>query len=107
MVKKLSSFSRKEIDIFFKSARAVFKSPAFTILVAPRTQQHARLLIVTPRKVGNAPERNKLKRRLRAIFYEEKLFLGLYDMGVIARKQAIVLSFAQLKDTITNVYTTL
>jgi ribonuclease P protein component len=96
-VKKLSHFTRKEIDNFFKNAQAVFKSPALTILRAPRTKEKSRLLLIVPRKVGTAPQRNKLKRRLRALFYEEKMFLELHDIGIIARKQAIELSFEQLK----------
>jgi ribonuclease P protein component len=47
--------------------------------------------------VGTAPERNKVRRRLKAIFYEEKLFDQGYDCVVIVKKPGVLLTFDQWK----------
>ncbi|MCA9769792.1 ribonuclease P protein component [Candidatus Dependentiae bacterium] len=101
-MKNLSRFTKKEIKQFFSSARATYKSPELTILVRQKTDSHARILIVASRKVGNAPQRNKLKRQLRAIFYEEKLFQGNLDCAVLLRKKAQELLFKQLKEILVH-----
>ena len=56
-----------------------------------------RILIITPRKVGNAPERNKLRRRLTALFHEESFYKKPYDILIYARKGSADLSFDALK----------
>jgi ribonuclease P protein component len=99
-VKKLSHFSRKEVQQFFASARSAFKSDALTVLIAPRTKDCSHLLVVASRKVGNACQRNKIKRRLRAIFYENKLYEKPGDLAIIVRKPATGLTFDELKTLI-------
>jgi ribonuclease P protein component len=47
--------------------------------------------------VGNAPERNKIRRQIKSIFYEEKLFELSYDYVIIVYKQILRLSFQELK----------
>jgi ribonuclease P protein component len=54
--------------------------------------------------VGNAPERNLLRRQLKAIFYEEKLFERGFECIIILRKEAVPLSFAQLKELLLDAY---
>src|SRR5437763_12894396 len=98
IVKKISKFTKSEIDYLFSHARRIVKTQTCTILVAPRQKEDfGRVLIVTSRKVGNAPERNLIRRRIKSIFYEEKLFARKFDCVVIAYKKMVVLSFDQLK----------
>ncbi len=94
------TFKRPEISRLFKQARRIYKSRELDVLSAPRAKEYARLLIVTPKKIGNAPQRNKIKRRLRAIFYENDLFDGTTDMIVIIKKEGVDMPFEELKRVI-------
>lgn len=96
--KSLSKFSKKELDTFFKHAKRVYKDQAFTILTHPTGDAFARVLIAVPKKYGNAPERNLIKRRLKSIFREEKLYEKKYNTAFIIRPEAKKLSFQELKD---------
>ena len=53
-------------------------------------QPYAKILIVTPKKIGSAPVRNLLKRRLKSIFYEEKLYERPTPTLSSARKEVLV-----------------
>ena len=104
VAKKISKFTKREIDHLFKHARRVFRDGSCTILLAPRQADFARVLIITSRKVGNAPERNLIRRRIKSIFYEEKLYELGFDCAFIAQKKATELSFDQLKSMLVGVY---
>ena len=52
------------------------------------------------RKVGNAPERNKLRRQIKNIFFENKLYEMNYDWIAILRPTIKELTFDQLKELI-------
>lgn len=94
---QISSFSKKELDHFFKIARPALKVAGLTFLYAPRIHKSARILIITSRKVGSAPERNKLRRRLKELFRTLNGCNLAYDYVVIAQKTAIKHSFNELK----------
>jgi len=94
---RLTSFTQKEIADLFKHSHALSRNSIFTLLAAPQTKKLGRILIVTPRRVGSAPERNKLKRRIRALFYEEKLFEKGHDCIIIFKKGSADISFETLK----------
>ncbi len=94
----ITKFSKQEIDQLFKNSKRIFSNDAATILAAPRTLDFARVLLVTPRTIGNAVIRNLLRRRLKSIFYQEKLYQTLtHDIVVIARKPLTTYSFEQLE----------
>jgi ribonuclease P protein component len=101
---KITKFSKKEISYLFQHARRVFKNSAFIILLSPRQIDFGRLLIVASRKVGNAPERNKIRRRIKSLFYEEKFFDIPFDCVVIVYKKANQVSYDQLKKIFHLVY---
>lgn len=96
---QLSKFSKQEIDQLFQTSKRVIQNDAVTILAAPQSHAFARLLLVTPRTIGNAVKRNLLRRRLKDIFYKEKLYGSLRcDLAIIARKPLISFSFDELKE---------
>ncbi len=101
---KITRFTKKEIDKLFATARRRVKNQALVILLGPRQKDFGRILIITSRKVGNAPERNKVRRRLKSIFYEEKLYEAPYDCIVIVKKGAVTLSFEALKKLLYSAY---
>ncbi len=105
IVRKLSKFTKREIDYLFQHARRIVRNQACTILVAPRQKEEfGRVLIIVSRKVGNAPERNLIRRRIKSIFYEEKLFTLGFDCVVIVHKEMITLSFDQIRTLILSAY---
>jgi ribonuclease P protein component len=104
IVRKISKFTKREIDHLFQHARRVIRNQFCTVLIAPRQKEFGRVLIIASRKVGNAPERNVVRRRIKAIFYEEKLFDLNFDCVVIVYKKAVTLPFEQLKDLLLTAY---
>lgn len=97
-MKNISRFTKKEIDNLFQDGKAVYKSKELVILTAPCLLSSSRILLITSRKVGNAPERNLLRRWGRAIFYEERLFeLGKHAV-IIFKSPAKNLLFDQFKE---------
>jgi ribonuclease P protein component len=102
---KISKFTKREIDYLFCNARRVLKNQFCTILVAKRQKEDfGRVLVVVSRAVGNAPERNLIRRRIKSIFYEEKLFVRNFDCVVIAQKKMVTLSFEQIKSLLLAAY---
>jgi ribonuclease P protein component len=104
IMKKISKFTKSEIDYLFQHARRVFRGAPCTVLLAPRQGEFGRILIVTSAKVGNAPQRNLIRRRIKSIFYEEKLYERNFDCVIISQKKAVEHSFAQWKELILGVY---
>jgi len=98
IVRKISKFTKSEIDYLFHHVRRVVRTKACTILVAPRQKEDfGRVLVIASRKVGNAPERNLIRRRIKSIFYEEKLFALSLVFLLLAFKHLIILLFVNLK----------
>lgn len=96
--KKFFSFTKKEIEFSLKSAKLVCKEGGLKILQAPATKEFGKMLVIIPKKSGKAFERNLIKRRLKAIFYEEKLFEKPLVYVIIVYKAAMDLNFQDLKN---------
>jgi len=94
--KKISSFLRSEISQLFKRARIRVRFSGVRILTASTSSSRGRILIVTPRACGNAPQRNLFRRRIRAIFREHKLFEYSKDFVIITDKRGASLPFSKL-----------
>jgi ribonuclease P protein component len=61
-----------------------------------RSNSVPKLLVVTSRRVGNAPERNRVRRRIKALFHERQPLSHEYDCAVIVKKPALLLTFSEL-----------
>ena len=94
---RIARFLKKEITSLLSSARRVCRHSGLDIRICPASSDIGRLLVVTPRKSGSAPERNKIRRRLKAIFYEEQLFTLPYDWIFFIKKEVHQHSYSQLK----------
>ena len=99
-MKSLSSFKKSEIQTLFKTARTKISFPGITIKVAPKQGEIGRILIVTPKKMGNAPQRNLMRRRLKSIFYEQKLYECPFDLLVFVTHPALALPFITLQELV-------
>ena len=97
--KKISSFSKIEVARLFKQAVVKVRYPGVRILMTPLLQDepHAKLLLVVPKRTGTAPERNRIKRRLRVIFKNEGLFSGTHHLTVIVDNRVLSIPFEKLK----------
>lgn len=105
-VRSLSVFKTTEIRQLFAQARLVLKVPSIEIRTAPAHKGFGRILIVVPRRVGTAPQRNLIKRRFKAIFYEEKLFELKKDVLIFTWPGAAKLSFDLIKTYLQKAVTT-
>ncbi len=103
IARKISSFTKQEIRDLFKISYAAIRMPALEIRKARTAQEHGRILLVIPRRVGNAVKRNKLKRRLKSIFFEEQLYTKGTDLIVLAKSpDATQYTFQELKVFLTQ-----
>ena len=96
IARAITSFTRTEIQQLFARAYYLFSDTTMTIKRAPKAQEIGRVLIVVPKRVGNAPTRNTIKRRVRAIFYQNQLYERGNDYLIFFK--ANPLSFAYLKE---------
>ncbi len=116
LARAITQFRRNEIIALLKAARLVLRTQELDIRAASSFQtplcqnssenspncseSYSRVLIIIPRAVGNAPERNLLRRRIKSIFYEEKIYTFPYDFVIFLKKESKKLSFEQLKQYI-------
>lgn len=93
------AFSKGEVDTIFRSATTCARTQGIKLLRAPCPEGHnmGKLLIVIPRKTGKAHDRNLVRRRIKAIFYEQRLFEVKANFVLLVYSQAVSLSFDQLK----------
>ena len=98
MSAKYFSFKKTEIDQTFKNSRLKARIPGLKLLQSPSELDYGKILIVIPSKTGKAVERNKFKRRVRAIFYEENLFKVPANYVLLVYKDAMEFSFEKIKD---------
>lgn len=101
---KVSHFSSREISILIKKARRVLTHPGLHLLMAPATQDTGRILVITSRKIGNAPTRNKIRRQFKAIFYEAAWYEKKVDCIVIVKPGGPNLEFTHLKELFTKAF---
>lgn len=104
VAKNISNFSKKEIDELFATGKAILKNKELVFITAPCFLPYGRVLLITSRKVGNAPQRNRLRRQSRAIFYEQRLFTLGYNAIIIFKAPATHLEFAQLQTMILQAF---
>lgn len=95
--------TKPEIEKIFKQARRYLRHSGLDILLHPAAGP-ASLLVITPKAIGNSPERNKVRRRLKAIFYEANLNASGFDCIIIIKKPGINLSYDFLKELLQKAY---
>jgi len=98
----ITKFKYKEIKQTFKKARYVYSSPELDIKISPQIDTLGKLLIVIPKKVGNAPARNLIRRRLKSIFYENEIYKRPYNFLVFCKPTIVDLEYQHLKERLLN-----
>lgn len=97
-MKTFESIRNREVRHVFQSTKLKKKIQGLELFLAPSLLTIGRILVVTPRKSGNAPQRNLIRRRLKSIFYELGYTKKPVNCIIIVRKEGIDLSFARLKE---------
>lgn len=101
LARKLTQWHKKEITRLFKTAKRIFVNAGFDIRFSPRSHpEYSRILIVISRKIGSAPVRNLLRRRIKALFFEKKLYEKSVDWLILTRPGAGERTFAQIAEII-------
>lgn len=103
-VRKLTQFTQKEVDNVWQKARPALKHDGFLLLKAPRSAAFGRILIVLPKKVGSAPERNKVRRQVKSIFYEQRCFDKEFDWIFFAKPPVTNLPFQELQKLLLSAF---
>lgn len=103
-VRLISQWTKPEIAKVFKQARRCLKHSGLDILLHQKMYEKGRLLVVTPGKIGNAAQRNKVRRRLKALFYEDKFMDQAYDCIIVVKKDGISFTFEQLQELLIKAY---
>lgn len=101
--KSISQFSKKEIEHFFEHAKLLLKQKKCTLLFAAKQKETGRILIITPRVSGNAPERNKARRRIKNLFYENELFKTPYDYAIIFKKDGTQMELEEVQNVLDRI----
>jgi ribonuclease P protein component len=107
--KDLFRFSQKEVSYLFKNATIKCSWRGLKLLQTPPDSlgpidnanvagRFGKLLIVTPRSCGKANQRNLFRRRIKDIFYTNKLYLHPVNSVLIAYKNAMTHDFDHLQE---------
>src|SRR5271155_3759331 len=96
VARTLSRFEPIEVKTILKRGKRVLKTPTADIIVAPQGLEHGRILVITPRRIGKASKRNKIRRRIKALFYEQKFYERGIDCLAIIKKEGIATPFDEL-----------
>ena len=77
--------------------------PHFVVITRTRKDPPSRLGITTSRKVGIAPQRNRVRRLVREFFRRQVSLTPPQDTVVIARPGAALLSYAEVAEELSRV----
>lgn len=89
---------RKRTDFLrLKDSVQKFVSRGILVVWQANNLAHARLGVTVSKKIGCAVTRNRVKRFVREIFRNNRLFLPAVDLNVIARSEAATMDFHGLK----------
>jgi len=106
MLKKENRLRKtKEIEGVLKNGRSFYNSD-FTLKIIKNNLDKNRLCVIISAKVSKkSVERNKLKRRVRAIFYSQKeLLKSGFDFLFISKKGVGIKEFFEVKESILSLF---
>jgi ribonuclease P protein component len=106
----LERLKKRSDYLIITKAGQRFVTPAFILQVYHRTSENtARIGFTASRKVGGAVERNRAKRRLRALAHQFLMPLACQstDYVLIARKEALTRTYALMAEDLQKALTTI
>ncbi len=103
----ITQFSRKEIIALLKNAQFLYRAFGLTLKKASTENSVGKILIITPKKTGSAPQRNRLRRRIKALFYQKKYYNLGYNFIVYCSRESALLDYQTLSSTFHQAFSTL
>lgn len=100
----LTAWKKEEISRLFSRATSILISPEFDIRQAPASLSYGRLLIIIPKRVGSAPQRNLIRRRIKALFYENGWYNLSKDTIIFVKPKATLLDWPLFVAIFTKVF---
>lgn len=102
---QISKFKKNEIYELFKKSKLIYSASGLEIKSKEKKSKEkiSRLLLIIPKKIGPAPRRNLIRRRIKSIFYQEKLYLLNNDLLIFIKKDIVNLTFQDLKKILLNI----
>jgi ribonuclease P protein component len=80
-----------------------FAHPLVVLVIAPNEIGRTRMGVVAGHRVGGAVQRNRAKRRIRAVLHElHPSVRPGYDMVLIARQPMVEAAFQEVRDVLTG-----
>ena len=105
MPKKARLLKRAQFLTLSKQGKRIYTG-CFIAIVVKGTAQNNRIGITVSKKVGNAPERNRIKRLIREYFrHNRESIPGPKDINIIARKDLTPLSNQQIMEKLDKLFT--
>lgn len=98
MKKKFIIKKSNEIDAIIHNKKR-YGNNFFVIYYKENKENHFRFAISIGKKYGNAVERNKIKRQIRSVFRNFKLFPN-NDYVVVVKRSAKDLNFSQIEENL-------
>ena len=98
----ISAWTASEIRQLFKQSQLIYRSPGLDIRISVAKADVGKILVVTPKKMGSAPSRNLIRRRLKSIFYQDKLYAYKCNVAIICKKESDFLTFDQLREILSD-----
>jgi len=79
------------------------KSSVLVTYVQKSRLDHTRIGVTTSKKIGNAVQRNRARRIIKAAFFElEPLLTRSYDIVLVARTRTVFMKSTDIKKAMTN-----
>ncbi len=100
--RNLFSFQPAEVKQAFAVAIKLGYGQGVKLIKAPTTTPYSKLLVVTPRAAGKAHDRNLIRRRAKAIFYECASHENPAIFILLVNKRATTAAFDSLKAFLLN-----
>ncbi|MFH1831851.1 MAG: ribonuclease P protein component, partial [bacterium] len=103
--RKLYFFTKREIDWAFQRAHCISRVPGIKLLQASGLFEEpevgvqpeelvGKILIIVPGRAGKAYKRNLFRRRAKAIFYENNLFIKpVTSILIVSSSKALELTY--------------
>lgn len=93
----ITQLTRTDIVRLLRKGRRIYQSPKLDVRVHPSQYTVGRILIIIPKRVGNAPQRNTIRRRLKSLFYQKQLYTYGYDWAWFIKPAGGSISYHELQ----------
>ncbi|ERJ12540.1 ribonuclease P protein component [Haloplasma contractile] len=92
-----------DISYIIKKKNSVANKYFVMYKLQNKQTEHFRIAVSVSKKIGNAVVRNRLKRQIKSVIYNNRFHINKnYDILIIARKGIEDLEFSKLQESLIN-----